>query len=170
MRHGKAPTLYMTISLSVLAGILLAGCGIAKSDADHVGTSAHVRSLLSSRSTITINSQIGETFAPAPTSARPALTASQAWAKFARLNGFKHLSIPRGVTVSLGLFTLASGPPAANGSRSYIAKGELAYGYRSHSCPIYENPSVTKPPASPCILWNFLNADTGLQIVMGWQQ
>jgi hypothetical protein len=155
----------------VAAGILVTGCAAAQSHSPaRLRTLPHERALPRADAKITINSQIGEVFVSAPASARPALTAQQAWAKFARLNRFRKLGIPSGVTVKLGLFTLPVGPSGSNSSQSYVAKNELAYGFGSRSCPIYANPSVTKPPPTPCILWNFLNADTGQQIVMGWQQ
>jgi hypothetical protein len=60
--------------------------------------------------TITIDPNIGETFAPAPTDAAPKLTAQQAFARHRQLNGRGAIPIPEGVTAELGLLTILAGP------------------------------------------------------------
>jgi hypothetical protein len=64
------------------------------------------------------------------------------------------------------LFTLPTGP---DGTGPYTAHNELAYGYSWLSCPHSTNPRVKKLPPNPCREWNFLNANTGRQIVETWQ-
>lgn len=126
-------------------------------------------------STITINSQIGMTFAPAPAGAAPALTADQAWAQEAAAEGSSGTTIPPGVTVQLGLLTLPVGPANAESSglvtsngTAYTALNQLAYGYSWHSCPMSTLPNATLPP-NPCIEWEFLDANTGHLIDDTWQ-
>ena len=128
-------------------------------------------------STIVVNPEIGDTFASAPSGAAPALTADQAWAQYAQLNGWD-TTIPSGVTVQLGLVSVPVGPatapgaaglPTSNGT-AYVAHDDLAYGYSSPSaCPPSTNPYVTQSPASSCLHWTFIDASTGRQIVETWQ-
>jgi hypothetical protein len=120
--------------------------------------------------TITIAPDIGEIFAPAPASARPALTAQQAWAEYTHHDAsYRKAPIPSSVTVHLGLLTLPLGPSGPGGSEAYTARNELAYGYSWHSCPASRNPRVRKLPPNPCTEWNFLNANTGHQLDDTWQ-
>ena len=117
--------------------------------------------------TVTIDPSVGETFAPAPPSSAPGLSAQQAWTQFAQLNGASDTSMPSTVTVQLGLLTLPVGPGTDN-TLSYTAHNELAYGYSWHSCPV----SMLSPPSpdNPCIEWLFLDASTGVHIDETWQQ
>jgi hypothetical protein len=145
------------------AGLLAAGCGTP------ARVRAHAAPALTA--TITIDPHIGETFAPAPAGARPALTAQQAWAKYTQAdNGYERGSaIPANVTAHLGLLTLPIGPVGPGGSEAYTARKELVYGYSWHQCPASRNPDVQELPPNPCIEWNFLNANTGHQIDETWQ-
>lgn len=126
---------------------------------------------------ITINSQIGETFAPPLNTASPTLTAEQAYAQYEQHIGSSATTIPSGVTVQLGLLTLPVGPansetgnlPTQNGI-AYTALNELAYGYSWHSCPMTLTLGPSSLPSNPCIEWNFIDANTGQQIGMTWQQ
>jgi hypothetical protein len=139
------------------------------------GRPARANAVSSVTSTITINSQIGMTFAPAPPGAVPALTAEQAWAQEAGVEGSSGTTIPSNVTVQLGLLTLPAGPAnsdtsglvTSNGT-AYTALNELAYGYSWHSCPMSTLPNATLPP-NPCIEWEFLDANTGHLIDDTWQ-
>jgi hypothetical protein len=141
-------------------GLLAAGCGTLP----HAGTAAAVTAI------ITIDPAIGETFAPAPAAAKPALTAQQAWAKYTHVDkSYRSAAIPSNVTAHLGLLTLPLGPSGPGGSEAYTAHNELVYGYSWHSCPVSRNPRVKKLPPNPCIEWNFLNASTGRQIEETWQ-
>ncbi len=127
---------------------------------------------------ITIDAQLGETFAPAPRSAAPALTAQQAWLRYAHHVGSKVTTIPSHTTVRLGLYTQPAGPaflpgtsrlPKSHGE-AYIALNQLAYGYSWHSCPLYVGgPGMLPPPPTPCIEWLFLDANTGQMIIDTWQ-
>jgi hypothetical protein len=128
--------------------------------------------------TIVVNPVLGDTFAPPPPNATPTLTAGQAWADFAQLNNFSNTAIPSGVTVQLGLVTVPVGPAGAPGTsgeatangQAYVALNELAYGYSSPSlCPAPTNPNATTSPGTSCIAWDFLDAQTGQQIVSTWQ-
>ena len=124
----------------------------------------------SGTATVTIDPQIGETFSPAPAGARPALTAQQAWARYARLDPRdKNDAMPANVRVRLGLLTLPVGPAGPGGAELYTARNELVYGYSWHSCPMSMSPLMQALPPNPCIQWNFLNADTGRQIDDTWQ-
>ena len=60
--------------------------------------------------TITIDSRIGEKFAPPPSFVTPALDPETAWAAYAKLNGSSVTTVPNDVTVELGLLTLPVGP------------------------------------------------------------
>jgi len=117
--------------------------------------------------TVTIDPSVGETFAPAPSSSAPSMSAQKAWARYARLNGSSVTAIPSSVTVQLGRLTLPVGPGPDN-SVSYTAYNQLAYGFSWHSCPV----SMLNPPSpdNPCIEWLFLDANTGQQIDETWQQ
>jgi hypothetical protein len=129
--------------------------------------------------TITINAKLGETFAPAPASAAPALTAQQAWLRYAKSIGSRLSSMPRGVTARLGSFTLPVGSAnepntsrlTKSNGKAYIALNQLAYGYSRHSCPVYLGrlPGMRPPPRTPCVAWLFLNANTGQMIIETWQ-
>jgi hypothetical protein len=144
-------------------GVLTAGCGAP------APVRAHVASAVPA--TITIDPQVGETFAPAPSSAAPAMTAQQAWAAYTQVNtSYSDSAIPSTVTVQLGLLTLPLGSTGPGGSEAYAAQNELVYGYSWHSCPASRNPNVQTLPPNPCIEWNFLDANTGRQIDETWQQ
>jgi hypothetical protein len=103
------------------------------------------------------------TFAPAPASARPRLTAQQAWARYMRQLGYpRHTALPSFMRARLGLFTLPVGP---GGSGPYTAHNELTYGYSTPSACTTRNPRVMFPPNARCVGWDFLDANTGNQIV-----
>src|SRR2546425_12719563 len=55
---------------------------------------------------VVIDPAVGETFAPAPPSARPLLTSDEAWARYAKLNGDKGIHPQGHTTVYVGLLTL----------------------------------------------------------------
>ena len=129
--------------------------------------------------TIRINLNPGATFAPAPPSADPALSAGQAWRRYAEQVESAVAAIPHRVTARLGLLTWPVGPADAPGaSRLIIAQGEaysslnqLVYGYTWLSCPPYVGGlGMRPPPPTPCIAWLFLDADTGNMIYETWQQ
>jgi hypothetical protein len=128
--------------------------------------------------TITIDPQVGDTFAPAPASATPKLTAQQAWARYMRHIGNARVVIPSTVHVQLGLFTLPVGPATAPGTshltkvngEAYTAYNELAYGYSSPSGCVTLNPRLMAPPGARCLYWDFLDANTGLQIDSTYQK
>ncbi len=127
--------------------------------------------------TVTIDSNIGETFAPAPQDAAPKLTAEQAFAQQRRRNGRGVIPIPSGVTVKLGLLTIPAGPTNPHTGHvvtkdgiAYAALNELAWGYSWHWCPMSRNPAVAGRVPGPCTRWNFLDANTGREIDEAWQQ
>lgn len=127
---------------------------------------------------ITIDPQVGETFAPAPESATPKLTAQQAWVRYMRHIGNTQIVIPSTVHVQLGLLTLPAGPASAPGTsnltkvngKAYNAYNELAYGYSSPSACVTLNPRLTAPRGARCIYWDFLDANTGQQIDSTYQK
>jgi hypothetical protein len=127
--------------------------------------------------TITIDPNIGETFAPAPGDAAPKLTAQQAFVQRRRLNGRGPAPIPAGVTVKLGLLIIRAGPTNPHTGKvitkngiAYAALNELAWGYSWHWCPMSPNPLMPGRVPGPCTRWNFLNANTGREIDENWQQ
>lgn len=158
---------------AVIGGLALSGVAIgffvAGPHKASKKTPPHEHTVSALTSTITIDPQIGETFAPPPSGAAPALTAEQAWAEYAQLNGDSSTTIPSSDTVTLGQLTLPIGPTGPNNSEAYTAYNELAYGYSWYSCPVSIGFQTT-PPSSPCIEWNFLDAMTGQQIDETYQQ
>jgi hypothetical protein len=129
------------------------------------------------RPTITIDPQTGMTFAPAPSSAAPALTAQQAWKRYARSAHSPRTTIPSWVTARLGLLTIPVGPADApftdklrkSHGEAYSALNKLAYGYSSPSACLTLAP-VVLPPNARCIEWTFVSASTGSMIVTTWQK
>lgn len=162
-----AVTAVLTAAI-VVPLILLAGGGAASGGPHQLPAHALARSA-TVRTTITINPQIGQTFAPAPASAAPELTAQQAWARFMRHLG-AHTAIPPGIRVHLGLYTLPAGSRGPGGTETYIDHDQLAYGYSSPSRCETLNPRLLPPPNARCIFWTFLNANTGSQIVSTYQK
>jgi len=108
------------------------------------------------------------------------LTAAQAWAQYAQVNG-GNAAIPSGLSVQLGLVSVPVGPAnpddpdqaglATSNGMAYRALNELAYGYSSPtgSCPMSRNPNVAGPVGKSCIDWTFVNANTGRLIEETWQ-
>jgi len=104
-----------------------------------------------------------EIWAPPPPAAAPALTADQAWAKFASGAGLG-TAITADTTVQLGKLTEEVGPYCGKGCDmwttvngiSYRALNELAYGYYWSSCP-----NGTSMPTIACQNWLFVDANTG---------
>jgi hypothetical protein len=129
-------------------------------------------------STIVINSAVGITFAPAPQSAAPALTADQAWSSYAQANNAT-TAMPTSLTVQIGLLSVPVGTddgsadmsalPKSNGM-AYMVLNELVYGYSSPAspCPPSRNPRVTTAPGM-CLDWTFLDAKTGKFVIETWQ-
>jgi hypothetical protein len=151
------------VASTVLVCGALAGCGEARMTPIH--TVARVQN------TITIDTSVGETFAPPPEGASPAMTAQQAWATYTKVDtSYSTSEIPSNVSVSLGLLTLPLGPSGPNGTEAYTARDVLTYGFSWHNCPVSRNPRAPSPQSNPCIEWNFINADTGQQIDDTWQQ
>jgi hypothetical protein len=122
------------------------------------------------RGTITIDPATGQTFAPAPASAAPKLTAQQAWARFMRHLDNAHTAIPSGTHVQLGLYSMPAGPKGPGGTETYLVHNELVYGYSSPSGCVTLNPRLLAPPNARCLSWDFLNANTGVQVVSTWQR
>jgi hypothetical protein len=156
--------------------LVLTACGTVKSPGQNRATGSQSgRSLTATVSAVTkvivIDPQAGEKFTPPFAKASPALTPQEAWAKFMRgINSTKSLRIPADVGVQLGLLTLPIGPIGRHGGEKYTAHNELVYGYSWHSCPVSMNPNHPKLPGDPCIEWNFIDANTGHQIDLTWQQ
>jgi hypothetical protein len=121
---------------------------------------------------IVIDPSVGDTFAPAPADAAPALTAAQAWTQYAQVNG-DSATIPSDLTVQLGLVSVPVGPAepdepdeaslATSNGIAYSALNELAYGYSwpRGSCPMSRNPKVPGPIGKSCTDWTFVDANTG---------
>jgi hypothetical protein len=168
MRRSRSFAIVGAIGLAALAGGLFA--------AQTSSRPAQATTISSVSNTITINATYGETFAPPPANAAPALTAQQAWAQFIQTStvGSGGTAIPSGTTAQLGLFTLPVGPAADCGGCSklivqngtaYTALNQLAYGYSYPSTCVGGN-DINPLPATSCTQWIFLDADTGQLIVM----
>ncbi len=157
-RHGFSGA----VAMSVLITGALAGCGTRQESA----TLAHSDTAL-------VKLGGGAKFTPAPPSAKPTLTARQAWASYTKVNtSYRNAAIPRNVSVHLGLLTLPIGPAGPGGTEKYLAHNLFVYGYSWHRCPEIPTAPGSGPvsvPPNPCIEWNFLNAKTGHQIVQTWQ-
>lgn len=146
--------------------VALTGCGTTRAADPHRPVRASAKSA-AWHAAITIDPQIGETFAPAPASAKPRLTAQQAWARYTG-----ETVIASGIRVRLGLLTLPVGPADAPGTgdlpkfngEAYTALNELAYGYSAPRGCVTMNPRLLPPPGAQCLYWEFLNANTGKQI------
>jgi len=130
---------------------------------------------------IVIDQDVGDTFVPASAGvAAPALTAAQAWAQYARVNG-DSATIPSDVSVQLGLVSVPVGPAnpndpdqaglATSNGTAYRALNEVAYGYSSPtgSCPMSRNPNNPGPVGKSCVAWTFVDANTGQLIEATWQ-
>ena len=157
----------------VVLGVLITGIFLARLQK----TPARAATVNTLTTTVTIDASVGETFAPAPSSPAPGMSAQDAWASWARLNGSSATTIPSDVTVQLGLLTLPVGPAGAEGTgglatyngEAYTAYNELAYGYSWRSCPASTLP-IPVSASNPCIEWLFLDANSGQQIDDTWQQ
>ena len=151
----------VAVSVITVAGCATAGSGDGSRSTGEGGGAQPVHT------TITIDPQIGETFAPPLASARPRLTAHQAWARYMRqLGDPHHAALPSVIHAQLGLLTLPIGP---GGSGPYTAHNELTYGYSTPSECTTRNPRVMFPPTARCVRWDFLDANTGNQIESTWQ-
>jgi hypothetical protein len=155
------------VVLMLTASVLVGGCGTGKGSAKRAQF-GHAPTVAT---TVTIDPTVGEVFAPAPADALPAMTAQQAWAAYTKVDtSYATSAIPSYATFDIGLLTLPLGPTGPNGSEAYTAHNELVYGFSWHSCPVSRNPKVPTLPPNPCIEWNFLDANTGMQIDETWQQ
>jgi hypothetical protein len=149
--------------------IVVAGCLTAPSTDVHTSTGDNAGATVVLK-TITIDPDVGETFAPAPPSAKPRLTAQQAWARYMRQLGYPHhTALPSFIRAQLGLLTLPIGPSGLGGSEAYTAHNELTYGYSTPSGCETRNPRVMFPRNAHCIRWEFLDANTGREIDGTWQ-
>ncbi len=180
------------VGLAALAGGLLAsqasggGAGNSQPAGSHraagVGQPAASRARVITASavqtTITINPDNGETFAPPPAKASPPLTAQQAWAQFIKqsTDGAGGTAIPSDVTAQLGLFTLPVAPSSEcdndcgnltiQNGMAYTALNQLAYGYSWPGGKCGGSNPVNPAPPVPCTEWLFVDANTGHMIVL----
>ena len=130
------------------------------------------------QTTITINPDNGETFAPPPVKASPPLTEQQAWAQFIQhsTDGAGGTAIPSDVTAQLGLFTLPVVPSSEcdndcsnliiQNGMAYTALNQLAYGYSWPGGKCGGSNPVNPAPPVPCTEWLFVDANTGHMIVL----
>src|SRR5215470_19658540 len=163
------------LAVGVIAARVSLAVAHAKSPASaHAGTGprAHGPAASSAPGVIVVDRSVGDTFTQAPASAAPALTAAQAWARYAQMDGGRS-TIPAGISSQLGLVSVPVGPAnpddpdqasliISNGV-AYRVLNELAYGYSSPagSCPWSRNPNNPGPIGKSCVRWTFLDADTG---------
>ncbi len=107
-------------------------------------------------STITIDSQVGETLTPDAT-VPTQLTADQAWAHFA---GNVDATVPPDTTAQLGLLTLPLGPGFPN---QYKYQNQPVWAFSWYQCPV--NPGgIPLSPNVTCTSWLFVDATTGAEL------
>jgi hypothetical protein len=166
----------------IAAKVALAPAHAGTGSSAHAGNAspAHGGTASLAPAPLVIDPSIGDTFAPAPAGAAPALTAAQAWAHYAQANGGS-ATIPSGLSVQLGLVSVPVGPAnpddpdqaglATSNGIAYRALNELAYGYSSPtgSCPMSRNPNNPGTVGKSCIDWTFVDANTGQLIEETWQ-
>ena len=189
-RRTRSLAIIGAIGLAALAGGLLASQasgGRAENSQPRSHRAARVGQPAASRArvitasavqtTIMINPDNGETFAPPPAKASPPLTAQQTWAQFIQqsTDGAGGTAIPSDVTAQLGLFTLPVGPSSGcdndcsnltiqNGT-AYTTLNQLAYGYSWPGGKCGGSNPVHPAPPVPCTEWLFIDANTGHMIV-----
>jgi hypothetical protein len=114
------------------------------------------------------------TFAPPPSNATPTLTAAQAFATWS-----PGTAIPSDVSVQLGLLTEVVGPYCGaecqngnivQGGMVYSALNQLAYGFEWSTSCLNLAPNAPPTPPGGCIQWNFIDANTGHQIIVAYQR
>lgn len=158
MRHRKTLIVAGAIGLVALASGFLALTRIGPAQA--IRTTAVPAA-------ITVDPDVGETFAPPPADAAPALTAAQAYSQWQQQVGVADAGVPADATVQLGLLTLPVGPDCGaecsnltiKDGIAYTALNELMYGYAT-PC----SPEATSSAPGPCLDWTFLDASTGMEI------
>ena len=167
-RRGKTVIIGAAVLASLAAGLLVARL-------QQSAVPARAATISAVTATITIDPQVGETFAPAPSSTAPGISAQAAWVQYAQQNGSTETSIPANMTAQLGLLTLPVGPAGSpgtagliqNNGEAYKALNELVWGYSNPSPCANANPNVTLPPGS-CTEWTFLDASTGKPVDQTW--
>jgi len=120
---------------------------------------------------VTVNP--GITFAPPPSNAAPGLTAAQAFATWS-----PGTAVPSDVSVQLGLLSVLVGPDCGaecengnivQGGMVYSALNQLAYGFEWSTSCLSLGPDAPQQPPGGCIQWNFIDANTGHQIIVAYQ-
>ncbi len=158
MRKRKTFIVAGAIGITAVAGGLLTLAGVGQAQAIRATAVP---------ATITIDPDVGETFAPPPGNAAPSLTAAQAYTRWRQQVGGDGTAIPGDATVQLGLLTLPVGPDCGaecskltikNGI-AYTALNELVYGYAT-PC----SPEAAASADVSCLDWTFLAAGTGKEI------
>ena len=160
---------------ALVVGSIAAKVSLTPAHPTKTAARAHGGSASPAPGAIVIDPSIGDTFTPTPAGAvapAPALTAAQAWADFAQVNG-GIATIPSGLSVQLGRVSVPVGPANPNdpdqasltvsNSVAYLALNELAYGYSAPngSCPMSRNPLNPGPVGKSCTDWTFVDANTG---------
>ena len=171
-------------AVAALLLLALTACGSRPAGAEQAAHIKPAATTSSPATTITIQPGSGETFTPTSTGS-PALTAEQAFADFAHLNGWTSTAIPDVDTVQLGLLTLPVGPADGPGTdnliksngEAYRALNQLVWAYSWKQCPPVVGPSPSAgaspaptPSLGACIGWLFLDANTGTMIDQTYQQ
>lgn len=158
---------FRTVAPVVVAVWLAAGCAPASSRSHDVSTGvSHHRATPSSAAapslalhhTVVLND--GERLTPPPSTARPSLSASQAWRRYATRNHAKinRTHLPRGATAYLAVFTTSGD-----------IRHRVVYGYRIPGChPVYTLQPPTPYPTN-CVGWQILDANTSSDLDLAWQ-
>jgi hypothetical protein len=114
---------------------------------------------------IAIHSDDGMTFRPVGTAAPTfVVSAADAWAQYATMNGSDQTIIPSSVDVYQGFLTM---PVGAGAPGLFEALNRPVWAYVSDSC--YVPTMEDAPPDTICREWLFLDATTGEMIVGTWQ-
>lgn len=117
-------------------------------------------------STAVIDPQLDETFSPLSStqqSVAPSMTADQAWAAFANLNGYSQPTVPADLTVFIGSLTLPNDNVGPASAWTYRYQNEIAYGYSEPpaQCINTSTRTSTSQDAGTCVTWTFLSPSTG---------
>ena len=157
------------ITITAALGLAVLGAALAA-----VRTSvADAQAIADARAATKVTVNPGITFAPPPSNAAPPLTAAQTFATWS-----PGTAIPSDVSVQLGLLTVVVGSDCGaecengnivQGGMVYSALNQLAYGFEWSTSCINLGLNAPPPPPGSCIQWNFIDANTGHQIIVAYQ-
>lgn len=113
---------------------------------------------------IVINSDVGETFEPAPAGTVALRGADDVFTSFASLVGSDLTAPPKDVSVQLGWLTLPVGHVEPDyTSMAYTAKHQLVWSFSTPGCGASRGRNASKA-ATRGVAWLFLDVDTAEEI------